>query len=317
MRFVERNRGEVTANASTDESLPHDPELLPLWDHDLATRALARCADRLPLATGDESFVFIDDDDDANRLEMEANAPGVTVIPLPVDAAQYVRVISRLWRFDAPQLTAEDQNRTLMIQQEQERKRLHETAGDFQSYLQSLSLRVTMRPAIDVDLPRVAQLTQKTNQFNLSLKRRSTSELGALGDRFTILVIEASDRFGDYGLMRVCILKRPAHAREPFQLDTLLMSCRVLGRGVEEATLHGLANLVKADGGDKLVAPLVVGPRNQPIVDFLNRNGFRSNDELTYFLDVASGLSLPKHIEWQEPSAVTASVARHDGNAAA
>ena len=268
------------------------------------------------LNLGLDSFVFIDDDD-ANRLEMEANAPGVTVIPLPVDAAQYVRVISRLWRFDAPQLTAEDQNRTLMIQQEQERKRLHETAGDFQSYLQSLSLRVTMRPAIDVDLPRVAQLTQKTNQFNLSLKRRSTSELGALGDRFTILVIEASDRFGDYGQMGVCILKHPARASEPFQLDTLLMSCRALGRGVEEAALHGLANLVKADGGDKLVAPLVVGPRNQPIVDFLNRNGFRSNDELTYSLDVASGLSLPKHIEWQEPSAVTASVARHDGNAAA
>ncbi|MEK6257666.1 MAG: hypothetical protein AABP62_03515, partial [Planctomycetota bacterium] len=87
--------------------------------------------------------------------------------------------------------------------------------------------------------------------------------------------------------------------------------------GVEEATLHGLANFVKADGGDKLVAPLVVGPRNQPIVDFLNRNGFRSSDESTYALNVAAGLSLPKHIEWREPSAATASVTRHAGNAAA
>ncbi len=253
------------------------------------------------LNLGLDSFVFIDDDV-ANRLEMEANAPGVTVIPLPVDAAQYVPVISRLWRFDAPQLTAEDQNRTQMMQQEQERKRLQESAGDFHSYLQSLSLRVTMRAANDIDLPRVAQLTQKTNQFNLSLKRRSASELGALGERFQIQVIEASDRFGDYGLVGVCILERPARAGEPFQLDTLLMSCRVLGRGVEEATLHGLAHLVQADGGDRLSAPLVVGPRNQPVSDFLTRSGFQSEEDSRYELDVAAGFALPGHVEWHGPS---------------
>ncbi len=253
------------------------------------------------LNLGLDSFVFIDDDA-ANRLEMEAHALGVTVIPLPVDAAQYVPVISRLWRFDAPQLTAEDQTRTLMMQQEQERKRLHVTAGDFEFYLQSLSLRVTMRPADDVDLPRVAQLTQKTNQFNLSLKRRSTSELGALGDRFTIQVVEASDRFGDYGLVGVCILEGPIRASDPFQLDTLLMSCRVLGRGVEEATLHGLANVVQANGGDRLVAPLVVGPRNQPVSDFLTRSGFQSSEGSHFELDVASGSALPRHVEWHGPT---------------
>ena len=253
------------------------------------------------LNLGLDSFVFIDDDA-ANRLEMEANALGVTVIPLPVDAAQYVPMISRLWRFDAAQLTAEDQSRTLMMQQEQERKRLHESAGDLHSYLQSLSLRVTMRPASEVDMPRVAQLTQKTNQFNLSLKRRSASELGALGDRFTIQVIEASDRFGDYGLVGVGILERTARASEPFQLDTLLLSCRVLGRGVEEATLHGLVNLVQADGGERLIAPLVVGPRNQPVSTFLTLSGLESEDGACFVLDVASGFPLPSHVEWHGPS---------------
>ncbi len=274
------------------------------------------------LNLGLDSFVFIDDDA-ANRLEMEAHAPGVTVIPLPIDAAQYVPVISRLWRFDAPQLTAEDQSRTQMMQQEQERKRLQESAGDLHSYLQSLSLRVTMRPASDVDLPRVAQLTQKTNQFNLSLQRRSMSELGALGDRFTIQVIEALDRFGDYGLVGVCILERPVRAHEPFQLDTLLMSCRVLGRGVEEATLHGVANLVRAGGGDRLVAPLVVGPRNQPVCDFLTRSGFESADGARFELDVAAGFALPGHVEWHGPSGggvasgTNVLNSRHQGNVAA
>ena len=273
------------------------------------------------LNLGLDSFVFIDDDV-ANRLEMEAHAPGVTVIPLPVDATQYVPMISRLWRFDAPQLTAEDQNRTQMMQQEQERKRLQESAGDFHSYLQSLSLRVTMRRASEVDLPRVAQLTQKTNQFNLSLKRRSTSELGALGDCFSIQVIEASDRFGDYGLVGVCILEHPVRAGEPHLLDTLLMSCRVLGRGVEEATLHGLADLVQAAGGDRLSAPLIVGPRNQPVSEFLTRSGFQSEEGSRFELDVATGFALPGHVEWHGPSGnVTAGRnvldSRHGGSVAA
>ena len=241
-------------------------------------------------------ILLVDNDDDVFALVRDL------LSALPVDAAQYVPVISRLWRFDVPQLTAEDQSRTLMIQQEQERKRLHETAGDFRSYLQSLTLRVTVRLAGDVDLPRVAQLTQKTNQFNLSLKRRSASELGALGERFRIQVIEASDRFGDYGLVGVCILERPEGASEPFQLDTLLLSCRVLGRGVEEATLHGLANLIRADGGDRFVAPLVIGPRNQPMSDFLTRSGFQFEEGSRFKLDVATGFPMPGHVEWHGPS---------------
>jgi len=249
------------------------------------------------LNLGLDAFVFIDDDV-ANRLEMTANAPGVTVVPLPVDAAQYVPMISRLWRFDAPQLTAEDQARAAMMQQEQERKRLQENTGDLRSYLQSLSLRVVMRPANDIDLPRVAQLTQKTNQFNLSLKRRSLPEIRDLGDRFSIHVIEASDRFGDYGLVGVTILERPGRDGDSHQLDTFLMSCRVLGRGVEEATLHGLTSVIIAEGGTWLEAPVVIGPRNQPILEFLSKSGFDTRGEQLHMLNVAACFPLPEHIDW-------------------
>lgn len=255
------------------------------------------------LNLGLDSIVFIDDDV-ANRLEMTANAPGVTVVPLPVDAAQYVPMISRLWRFDAPQLTAEDQARAAMMQQEQERRRLQENTGDLQSYLQSLSLRVVMRPANDIDLPRVAQLTQKTNQFNLSLKRRSLSEIRDLGDRFSIHVIEASDRFGDYGLVGVTILERPGHEGDSHQLDTFLMSCRVLGRGVEEATLHGLTNIIAAEGGKQLEAPVVIGPRNQPILEFLSKSGFETRGEQLHVLKVAASFPLPEHIDWNDAATI-------------
>ncbi|MFO1040829.1 MAG: HAD-IIIC family phosphatase [Planctomycetaceae bacterium] len=267
------------------------------------------------LNLGLDAFVFIDDDV-ANRLEMAANAPGVTVVPLPVDAAQYVPMISRLWRFDAAQLTAEDQARAAMMQQEQERKRLQENTGDLQSYLESLSLRVVMRSAKDIDLPRVAQLTQKTNQFNLSLKRRSLSEVRDLGDRFAIHVIEASDRFGDYGLVGVAILERPEREGDAHQLDTLLMSCRVLGRGVEEATLHGLTSIVVAEGGTRLEAPVVIGPRNQPILEFLSRSGFVAQEEQLHVLAVETSFPLPAHIDWND-AATIALPGSHRGSVAA
>lgn len=253
------------------------------------------------LNLGLDSFVFIDDDA-VNRLEMEANAPQVTVIPLPIDAAQYVPVVSSLWRFDAPRMTDEDRSRTMMMQQEKERQELQDNTGDLQTYLRSLSLKVTMRPAGELDMPRVAQLTQKTNQFNLSLKRRSVSELVELGERFSIQVIEASDRFGDYGLVGVSILERPVDANKPFILDTMLMSCRVLSRGVEIATLHGLANLILANQGRSLEAPFAAGPRNQPILDFLKQAGFQTSDGIRFLLNVSSGVNLPEHIQWSGPN---------------
>jgi FkbH-like protein len=172
------------------------------------------------LGLGLDSFVFVDDDA-ANRLEVARHAPQVTVLPLPTDPALYCRTLSRLWRFDTPRVTDEDRLRSTMVRQEQQRQHERETAGDLESYLQSLQLRVRMRVAGAADLPRLAQLTQKTNQFNTSLRRRDLAEIKSLGPQTTIYVVEASDKFGDYGLVGVAILRSNG---EHFELDTLLMS---------------------------------------------------------------------------------------------
>lgn len=89
--------------------------------------------------------------------------------------------------------------------------------------------------ATTADLPRVAQLTQKTNQFNASLKRRSEAELASLSSGSSIYVLEVTDRLGDYGLVGVCILGCSPHAPDVVDIDPLLISCRALGRGVEDA----------------------------------------------------------------------------------
>ncbi len=249
------------------------------------------------LNLGLDSFVFVDDDP-VNRAEVAANAPGVTVVPLSTDAASYCQTMSQLWRFDTPQVTHEDQHRAALMHAEQQRNQDRNSSYDLALYLQSLRLRVEMRLARDVELPRVSQLTQKTNQFNLSLKRRSLAEIQALAATHRIYVVESSDRFGDYGLIGVAIVARDADRPDEFMLDTLLLSCRALGRGIEEAVWHGLCSTIVAQGGSRLIAPAIVGPRNQPCLDFLRRTGLTERDTGVFELDAVASHALPPHIEW-------------------
>ena len=159
------------------------------------------------LNLGLDSFVFVDDDP-ANRQEVAANAPEVTVVPLPADPVEYCQALTQLWVFDsATRLTAEDRERAGMMLQEQERQQVRQAHAHLNDYLHDLKLQVEMREARAFDLSRVAQLEQKTNQFNLTLARRTLDQLKALGRSHSIYVVHAADRFGDYGLIGACILR--------------------------------------------------------------------------------------------------------------
>lgn len=252
------------------------------------------------LNLGLDAFVFVDDDA-ANQLEVNSHLPEVTVLPLPPAPADYSRVLEQLWCFDAAYTTEADTRRTQMTREEQERQKIREDSIDLDSYLASLGLRVAMRAARAADMPRVAQLTQKTNQFNLSLKRRSEAELCSLPSGYSIHVVEVSDRLGDYGLVGVCILIQPSTQSECVEIDTFLISCRALGRGVEDAILCGMLELARSYGCCRLEAELVAGPRNQPVSDFLRRSGFVQSrpDRFGIATDISD--SLPRHIEWVGP----------------
>jgi FkbH-like protein len=247
-----------------------------------------------------DAFVFVDDDA-ANRLEVETNASGVVVVPLPSDAAEYCQTLSRLWCFDAGAVTAEDRERTAMIQQEEWRREGRAAANGSESYLASLGLAVEMRQAESSDLPRVAQLMQKTNQFNLSLKRRSLTEIQALPRDARVFVIKARDRFGEYGLVGACILVPASAQPGQFQIDSLLLSCRALGRGIEDALLYGVRRAVEPAGATRLLAPFVEGPRNQPIRDFLMRSGFREHAGGVFEHSELGDVKLPSHVAWTGP----------------
>ena len=192
------------------------------------------------------------------------------------------------------------------MQAEQQRQQQKEGTTDLASYLRSLQLRAEMRLASPAELPRVAQLTQKTNQFNLSLKRRSLAEVQALLPTHSIYVVEAADRFGDYGLIGVCILGRDTARANEFVLDTFLMSCRALGRGIEEAILQSLRTIVAQHGGQRLIAPFVEGPRNQPCREFLNRCGLIERLAGEFELTAEINLAWPDHIAWRSVEAESA-----------
>jgi FkbH-like protein len=244
------------------------------------------------LNLGLDSFVFVDDDA-VNRAQVEMHLPQVHVLPLPTDPVLFADTLARLWLFDNPaEQTAEDAARTDMIQQEGDRRRFAESVS-MESYLAGLQLDVEMREAEPHDLARLAQLTQKTNQFNLSLRRRTVEAIKALDNSYRLFVLNAQDRFGDYGQIGCCILHRDESPRL-LVIDTFLLSCRVLGRGVEDAFLFGVAEVARRDGASEIIGPLVEGPRNAPALAFFDKTSFLRED--SQYVAAAEGLgALPAH----------------------
>lgn len=256
------------------------------------------------LNLGLDSFVFVDDDP-ANRAEVTENAPEVTVIPLPDDPALYTETLSALWCFDRGISTNEDRNRTRMQRQQSDREQLKSRVSDTHDWLKSLELTVELNIADERDLPRVAQLAQKTNQFNLSLKRHTFDEVRDFAADHDVITVRASDRFGDYGLIGAVITCRHPPTGT-LTIDTFLLSCRAMGRGIEQFMLSEIVELAIGSECRRIQAPFEVGPRNVPIRDFFASAGFSKaeGDGLNSDTFVATVSSLdirkPTHFKYSQ-----------------
>lgn len=247
------------------------------------------------LNIGLDAIVFVDDSP-AERLEVATNLPEVTVLPMPTEASQYVETLSKLWCFDVAALTAEDSKRNEYMRQEQARQSVQQSADSLDSYLATLDLVVEIGFAAEPDLPRVAQLTQKTNQFNLSLKRRSLGEIQRLPANKQVLTMRVKDRFGDYGLVGIAIVE--VHLGEStLSIETFLISCRVLGRGVEDAFLYVIFAIAAEQDLSHISAPFQTGPRNSQVKDFLLRNNFSETSSNHFVNQVQNSPAAPDHID--------------------
>lgn len=223
------------------------------------------------LRVGLDSFIFIDDNP-VECAEVEANCPGVLTLQLPADPADIPRWLKHLWVFDKLKVTAEDRNRTAMYHQNRRREQLMAESLSMAEFIAGLRLQIKIGPPTGDQLPRLAQLTERTNQFNCTTIRRSEAELTQLGRSGTqqLLAVSVSDRFGDYGLVGLVIYSLDADA---VVVDTFLLSCRVLGKGVEHRMLATLGKIATAAGLGRVDIPFRQTARNQPAWDFLNDVG--------------------------------------------
>ena len=228
------------------------------------------------LNIGLDSLVLLDDNP-VERAAVRAELPEVLVPELPSDAAQYRAALLDLDVFESLALTAEDRARGRLYAAQAHRRDFEaSTRGvstSLDEYLSGLSMVVEIAAADSASLPRIAQLTNKTNQFNLTTRRYSEGDLSAmLAGGADVWGMRVTDRFGDNGLVGVVIL-------EPLQdgareIDTFLLSCRVMGRGVESALLGCAAERARATGATRLRGRFIPTAKNAPAGDCYSRHGF-------------------------------------------
>jgi FkbH-like protein len=260
------------------------------------------------LNIGSDSLVFIDD----NPMEvayMREARPEVTSILLPEDPADIVATMQALTLFDQLDITDEDRKRADMMRAERDRDTLSAQISHT-DFLHALDLRVDLFRAQSEDLGRITQLINKTNQFNLTTIRRTLDEVRELAAApdFRLYGLRVSDKFGEYGLTGV-IIAQISPDRLLWRLDTLLMSCRVLGRGVETALIGALADDARAEGAVDFAASFIPTAKNALSASFLPDQGFTPAGEREWHLPLAAAPAIPPHIERATPQApVTAPV---------
>jgi FkbH-like protein len=223
------------------------------------------------LQLGLDSFIFIDDDP-VECAEVQARCPEVLALELPSDAQIIPRFLEHVWAFDHVKTTVEDTKRTELYRQNAVREQVRTQALTFKDFLDGLGLEIQISAPEPHQLPRVAELTYRTNQFNLTTMRRSEAEMDTLcrSAESECLVVQVCDRFGDYGLVGAIIFQAGAKA---ITVNTFLLSCRALGRGVEHRMLARLGEIAKERGLERVELSLEITSKNRPIQRFLDNIG--------------------------------------------
>ena len=222
------------------------------------------------LNIGLDAMVFVDDNP-AERARVRQNLPEVEVVEMPADPAQYVAAVSRLGLFETLAITGEDRKRTASIRANLERKTLESAAGSVDDYLAQLDIQVQLAPFDAANLPRIVQLINKTNQFNLTTRRRGDAEVRALmaAGAYT-QALRARDRFGDSGLTGVLIAIPEGGG---LSVDTWLMSCRVLGRRLDEVMFAALVRYATENGCTHITGEYIPTAKNGQVADLYIRLG--------------------------------------------
>jgi len=230
------------------------------------------------LNIGFDSMVFLDDNPFERNLVREL-LPGVTVPELPEDPALFVSHLCSLNLFETASFSEEDLQRTRQYQEEITRAGFQKAFTSIDDYLASLGMVSSVKAFDDFSLPRVAQLTQRSNQFNLRTKRYTEAEVDRMrkSEDFITLTFDLQDKFGDYGLIGLVILEKWKETTA--FIDTWIMSCRVLKRGMEEFIVNGMAKEARNLGVQRLIGEYLPTAKNKMVKDLYLQMGFAQSNE--------------------------------------
>ncbi|MEM7344748.1 MAG: amino acid adenylation domain-containing protein, partial [Chloroflexota bacterium] len=255
------------------------------------------------LQLGLDSFLFLDDNP-LECAEVQANLPDVLTLTLPSNPQDIPHFLAHSWAFDHHQATETDQQRTKLYQQNRQREILREQSLTYGDFLAQLAVQIDIAAMQPSQVNRVAQLTQRVNQFNTTTQRRSETDIQQLIKQpdIEIATVSVQDRFGDYGLVGLLILKFQSNR---LVVDTFLLSCRALGRGVEHHMLVYLAQQALDQGLPVIEIACYATARNQPIFDFLQTtSAFWDDTRSTFMVESQAAALIRFHPDSTTKSAV-------------
>jgi FkbH-like protein len=238
------------------------------------------------LNIGSDSIVFVDD----NKFEREmvrAAIPGITIPEMPEDPTEYVSYLQSLNLFETASVTEEDEIRTSQYQQEFLRNEVQGKFNTEADFLASLEMKGEVKPFLPLTAPRVAQLSQRSNQFNVRTIRYGEGDILSMAKTsdYCTFTFGLRDRFGDYGLIGIVILKDQGNGA--FFIENWIMSCRVLNRGMENFTLNAVVSTARSKGGRRLIGEYIPTKKNGIVKDLYKNMGFILTSE-GWVLDLMS-----------------------------
>lgn len=242
------------------------------------------------LNIGLDSLVFVDDS--AFEIELvKKELPVVGTILLNGDPVTYAETLQSCGLFDRLSITEEDRKKSKMYLAEKARQESFLQTSNLEEFYRSLEMELLISRADDYSIPRIAQLTQKTNQFNLTTKRYSEADINRFVNSkdYDVFYARLKDKFGDNGIVGVAILE---YAGDNCVIDSFLLSCRIIGRGIEGLFLRECVRRAKQRGLKKIMGVFIPTRKNAQVQHFYSDNGFESQgndrDEYAFSLDLSS-----------------------------
>jgi FkbH-like protein len=273
LAVVSKNYPDVVAQV-----LREHPEMLIRPEHISAMRVNWQPKSQNLLEIAQELNIGVDalvhfDDNPMERAEIAANAPGVRLVDVPADPLGYVRALSECGFFDTRLISQEDRQRVEMYRTERARAEVRSQAGSVDAFLSDLEMVAEVGTVDAANLGRVTQLLGKTNQFNLTTRRHSQGEISRMSAHsdYAALYVRLRDRFGDLGLIGVGLL---AFQGEEAVIDSFVMSCRAMGRQVENALAFALADAARQRGCQTLIGDYIPTARNSIVAGLYPSLGF-------------------------------------------